>query len=111
MKDYFDDYDMTREDPAADLSGTEDPAVCEPVNAEEPSGDNEIERDPAGDYIDEEEPAGIYRYRDLFIAIAASIAIFIFCATAFDYEEERTIPSNETEMTSETVVSDYLAYV
>ena len=104
MKEYFDDYDMIREDPEEDLSGTEDPAR-EPVNEEEPVGDNGIEGDPVGDYIDEEEPAGIYRYRDLFIAIAASIAIFIFCATAFDYEEERTIPSIETEMTSETVVS------
>ena len=105
MKDFFDDYDMTREDPAAELSGNADLAGEDPVNEEELVGDYGNENDLAGDCGNEEEPVGIYRYRDLFIAIAAAIAIFIFCATAFDYEEEPGAATKETEMTSETVVS------
>ena len=105
MKDYYDDYDMTREDPAADLPGNADPVIEVPMDEEELDEDYGYEGAPDGDYGNEEEPAGIYRYRDLFIAIAAAIAIFIFCATAFDYEEEPGTPMNETEMASETVVS------
>ena len=105
MKDYYDDYVMTREDPAADLPGHTEPVIEDPVNEEELDEDYGYEGAPGGDYGNEEEPAGIYRYRDLFIAIAAVIAIFIFCATAFDYEEEPGTPMNETEMTSETIVS------
>ena len=105
MKEYFDDYDMTREDPASDLPGNADPADMESVNEEEPAAGNGNEGVPGGDAVDEEEPAGIYRYKDLFIAVVAAIAIFIFCATAFDDEEEPLVPVVETEMTSETVVS------
>ncbi len=105
MKNFFDDYDMTREDQAAELSGNADLAGEDPVNEEELVGDYGNENDLAGDCGNEEEPVGIYRYRDLFIAIAAAIAIFIFCATAFDYEEEPGAATKETEMTSETVVS------
>ena len=35
MKEFFDDYDMTREDPATDLSGNADFAGEDPVNEEE----------------------------------------------------------------------------
>ena len=35
MKDYYDDYDMTREDPAADLPGHTEPVIEDPVNEEE----------------------------------------------------------------------------
>ena len=105
MKECFDDYDMTREDPAADLPGNADPVDMEPVNEEEPAAGNGNEGVPGADAVDEEEPAGIYRYKDLFIAIVAAIAIFIFCATAFDDEEEPLVPVVETEMTNETVVS------
>ena len=69
MKDFFDDYDMTREDPAADLPGNADPVDMEPVNEEEPVAGNGNEGVPGADAVDEEEPAGIYRYKDLFIAM------------------------------------------
>ena len=49
MKEYFDDYDMTREDPASDLPGNADPADMESVNEEEPAAGNGNEGVPGGD--------------------------------------------------------------